>query len=490
MAYVARVLTILAPLFWATAVLAQSPSPQLLSTARGDVGLVIATRCTDGNERSGTAFVWPKADQVVTARHVVAGCDLITVQFRNHGSFKAVPLREIRAKDVIALRLEKRVGASVQTVTNRPPPVHSQVAAVGFALGAPTADDKLLTVTTGNDPPPARLKQMLPDSERRLIEQNGPWDLDTAIIRLDGNLTHGHSGAPVFDHEGQVVAIGAGGLQSGATGIVWAVSASYLMDSGNWTDIRSGNRVDPENAFTFSVQPPQSRLEQVDCGAFTLSLSRTASFEEIAASVDDPAGLHKVQTAVGGGLPIKFSTMQFDIWEDLRSGAVVPLPENKRPHQGQGGCTANVGNGVTIWIRAFDGSDNPDDWSQANAFSAQLENEVIFSLGPLFPDPAFTYSYPITRPDGFIANRKGALGPLIQVDMTRQYQNYGFITHVGRSGYYLGVVALRQQSVVDFGLINQCQMTGDAAVCTRALAPMRDWALSALSVHMSSMPPI
>mgnify|MGYP000498302938 CR=1 FL=1 len=468
----------------------QSPSADLLRTARDDVGLVIATGCSDGRDRSGTAFVWPRADQVVTARHVVAGCDRISVQFRNHGRFTATPLREIRAQDVIALALETQVGASVQTVSDRPPPIHSRVAAVGFALGAPTADDKLLTVTTANDPPPARLKEMLPDNERRNIEQNGPWDLDTAILRLDGNLTHGHSGAPLFDHEGRVVAIGAGGLQSGATGIVWAVSASYLVDPSNWADIRAGQSVSPENAFTFSVQPPQAELEQVGCGDFTLSLSRTSSLREIGATVDDPAGLEKVLTAVGFGLPFDFMSMRFDIWEDLRSGAVVPLPEGTRPQRAQGGCTASVGDGVTIWIRALDASGRSDGQFQIQDYSLRFENEMGFSLGPNVLDPQFTYSYPIVRPDGFSANRRGAMGPQIQVGATSGYQNYGFITHVARSGYYLGVAALRRQSVVDFALVNRCQMTGSDQYCGPALAPMLEWASAALSVHMSTMPPI
>ncbi|WP_421724369.1 S1 family peptidase [Bauldia sp.] len=485
----ARVLTILLSLCLPLAVAAQSPNAQLVSAARGDVGLVVATQCPHGKDRSGTAFVWPAADQVVTARHVVAGCGQINVQFRNHGSFIAVPLREIRAQDLIALRLDAEVDAMVQTVTTDSPPVHSRVAAVGFALGAPTADDKLLTVTTANDPPPARLRQMLPDAERQQIERNGPWDLETAIIRLDGNLTHGHSGAPLLDHAGRVVAIGAGGLQSGASGIVWAVSASYLLDSGSWTDIRPGQRVDPENTLTFSVQPPQSRLDQVGCGDFALSRSRTSSFDEIAASVDDPNGLYQVQAAVGFGYPIDFSSMQFDIWEDLQSGAVVPLPEGTRPQPGPGGCTADAGNGVTIWIRSFDGSDQPYDFFQINAFSAQLENDVSFSLGQLFPDPNFTYSHPITRPDGFIANRKGAMGLQVPLDMTRGYQNYGFITHVARSGYYLGVAALRRESVIDLGQVNQC-LAGNISVCDQALAPLHAWASAALSVHMSTMPPI
>lgn len=469
---------------------AQRPDPAFISNARSAVGLVIASQCTDGRERSGTGFVWPQADQLVTARHVVAGCGHIVVQFPGGQTLAATPLREIRVRDLIALRLDSNAGAQVQTVTEAPPPIHSEVAVVGYALGAPTADDKLLTVTTGNNPPPARLQDMLPFPVRQKIANNGPWDLQTAILRLDGNLTHGHSGAPVFDHQGQVVAIGAGGLESGATGIVWAVSAAYLTDPANWSGISTGGTVAPESGLAFSVQPPRTQVEQVDCGGFTLTLSRTSVYQDIAATVDDPAGLMKVQTAVGFGLPINFAALRFDIWEDLQSGAVIPLPQGTQIKRANIGCTADVGNGITIWIRAFDGSGQPFNTTQANAFSIQLEQDVITALGPLAPDPQFTYTYPIIRPDGLLANRKGALGPQIQTGQSTAYQNYGFITHVTRGGYYLGVAALREKSEVDYGQINQCAMTGNPGICNEAIAPMRTWAAAALSVHMTTMPPI
>ena len=217
-----------------------------------------------------------------------------------------------------------------------------------FALGAPTADDKLLTVTTGNEPPPARLKDMLPSAERAKIEQGGPWDVNTAILRLDGNLTHGHSGAPLFDHQGRVVAVGAGGLKSGATGLVWAVNASYLLNPGNWNAVSGVQGVPVESNLAFAVQPPQQALQTVSCGTFSLTKSRTSSFYDIAATVDDPAGLQQVAQAVGFGLPIDFNNMRFDVWEDLNSGAVIPLPPGATPVVTGGDCRANVGSGVTI----------------------------------------------------------------------------------------------------------------------------------------------
>lgn len=474
----------------AVPVLAQSPSHQVLSSARDDVGLVVATNCSDGRDRSGTAFVWPNPGQVITARHVVAGCNSIFITFKNHGTVRATPLREIRAQDLIALELNTATGATVQTLTDEFPPVHSQVAVVGFALGAPTADDKLLTVTTGNQPPPAQLRDLLPAAEQNAVANNGPWDLATAILRLDGNLTHGHSGAPVFDHQGRVVAIGAGGLKSGATGIVWAVNASYLMDPSNWSTVAAGQTVNPESNLSFSVQRPQSSIRSVNCGSFRLSLSRTSSFYEIAATVDDPQGLQKLQNTVGFGLPINFNNLEFEVWEDLVSGAVIPLPEGSTLQPSGSGCAATVGSGVTIWIRSYDASGDGNYQFSIQNFSLQLENDIGVAIGPSVMDANFTYTYPLSRPDGFMANRKGAAGQVVPIDQSSMYQNYGFVSHIGRGPHYVGVAALRQGSTINMFLVNQCQATGNVATCNQALAPQYDWAMAALSVHMSTMPPI
>lgn len=474
----------------ASPLFAQSPSAQVLSSARSDVGFVLASNCNDGQDRSGTAFVWPTPEQVITARHVVAGCSKITIVFRNHGTFNATPVREIRAQDLIALELDSPTGATVQTLTDDFPPLHSQVAVVGFALGAPTSDDKLLTVTTGNQPPPARLRDLLPSTEANTVAQNGPWELDTAILRLDGNLTHGHSGAPVFDHQGRVVAIGAGGLKSGATGIVWAVNASYLLDQSNWSIVTPGQAVNPETNLSFSVQSPQSSLNTINCGDFSLSLSRKSTFYEIAATVDDPLGLQQLQNAVGFGLPLNFNDLVFEVWEDLVSGAVIPLPTGSDLQPSGSGCTATVGNGVAIWIRSFDASGAANFQFSIQDFSLQFESDVGFAIGPNVFDPSFTYSYPLSRPDGFIANRKGVAGPTVPVDQANMYQNYGFVSHIGRGPHYVGVAALRQSSFINTPLLNQCQATGNSTACNQALPPLYDWAMAALSVHMSTMPPI
>jgi S1-C subfamily serine protease len=47
-------------------------------------------------------------------------------------------------------------------------------------------------------------------------------------VRLDGHFLPGLSGAPIFDVSGKVVAIGSGGLKSGAASVSWAVPALHL----------------------------------------------------------------------------------------------------------------------------------------------------------------------------------------------------------------------------------------------------------------------
>ena len=65
----------------------------------------------------------------------------------------------------------------------------------GFALGQPTRDTHPLRLTFANTEAPS-LSDVLPDAERADIRKVGFPALDTQVLRLDGNLLPGHSGAP------------------------------------------------------------------------------------------------------------------------------------------------------------------------------------------------------------------------------------------------------------------------------------------------------
>jgi hypothetical protein len=278
---------------------AQTPSPQVVQSVLRDVAQVVASGCGQGGTRTGTAFLWPDPQRMVTARHVVAGCGGVRVQFPDGQSYLARPERELAAHDLVLLRLDRASSRRPLTVRTGVPAIHSRVAVVGYALGAPTPDDKLLTVTAANrDPPGAKLADMLAPRFRQELQAAGALSLATAILRLDGNLLSGHSGAPLIASDGSVVGIGSGGLQDGAGGLVWAVRTSYLPALAQAPVIAATAPLRRSSRLVFADQAPQATVRQQRCGTFTLSLARTVPLATLAQTSDDQMGVRQLLSVI------------------------------------------------------------------------------------------------------------------------------------------------------------------------------------------------
>lgn len=472
-----------------TAASAQAPSPAVLQALLRDVGQVIASGC-GGGSRTGTAFVWPDSSRMVTARHVVAGCSAIRVQFPGGASFTARPERELADRDLVLLRLNAPSGRQPLRIRTSPPPIHSQVAAVGYALGAPTPDDKLLTVTVANSPPGAKLADMLPARFRQELLQSNALKLDTAILRLDGNLVSGHSGAPLISSDGAVVAIGSGGLQDGAGGLVWAVRTSYLPALQQQGIITSVAALQRTTGLVYADQAPQAVVRTQQCGSFTLSLARTVPLSTLSRDSDDQRGLGQLLNTIGASLDERGGDM-FDVWVDLASGAAIPLPRGTVLHNGPVGCIASLSPTVgfnIVTVRA-EGDDQQAQQMQVQAASVAFEQALASGLPGLVNDPSFTYQVPVTRPDGFIANRKGA-SRNFQISPDRVQTDYVFLTHMTRGQTYVGVSAIRMNMTVNMREAMACGQNIQAPNCASFRADFRDWARAAAAVHLATIPPI
>jgi len=466
---------------------ALEPSVQRVAEVMRQVGQVIASGCAGSGDRSGTAFVWPDAQRVVTARHVVAGCSRLRVQFPGGASFIASPERELAANDLVLLRLASATSLPPLTVVTQIPPIHAKVAAIGYALGAPTPDDKLLTVTAGNAPPGAKLSDLLEQRFRQQIQSSGALSLATAILRLDGNLVNGLSGAPVIGPDGAVVAIGSGGLQDGAGGIVWAVRASYLPSLLQQQPINSVAALARSTALTFADQAPQAVLRTQQCGSFKLSLARTVALSELADTSDDPRGLAQLLATIGSSLS-RSDADRFDVWVDIQSGAAIPLPAGTQLQQGPVGCVASVFPNIGFNIVTIRSDAATPSGQGAQMASVMLENTINMTFPGLTPDPSFTYTAPLVRRDGFIATRKAA-GRSFSEPTGRNQADYVFLTHMTRGDTYVAVAAFRTV-VMDSAQLQYCQTNFSAQGCPGDAAHMHAWAMAAAAVQLATIPPI
>jgi hypothetical protein len=95
------------------------------------------------------------------------------------------------------------------------PALDDDLIALGYSLGAQSMGSTNLRLSFGS----TLLADILPFASRQQVEAAGMPSLSLHIVRLQGHLVPGLSGAPILNARGNVVAIGDGVLESGAAAI-------------------------------------------------------------------------------------------------------------------------------------------------------------------------------------------------------------------------------------------------------------------------------
>ena len=231
------------------------PSADVLRATAPAVLRVTASGCGgSAPDRAASGFAYGSGDQVVTAFHVVQGCRDISVGYQNITEQPAHITHVLQDADLALLQVDGG-GAEVTPLveTDRGGDVNEVLNVYGYALGQATRENRRLVVTAANEGGASRLRDAVNDEVRHEVQQNGFPSLDVMVVRVDGNLLPGHSGAPIIDSSGRVIAIGSGGLERGAVGVGWAVRATYLaqlLDAPATADVAAPQPIEyPEWAF-------------------------------------------------------------------------------------------------------------------------------------------------------------------------------------------------------------------------------------------------
>jgi serine protease Do len=172
---------------------------------------------------TGTAFAVRDNGLLITNRHVVAGedgtrraLDLALKFADSPQTFKATLVKLSPESDLAVVKVENLAGTvrTVRGINARSDTVQpgDPVAMIGFPLGVelPMGTDagKMVVKTTFGA---GTVSKVLPDR-----------------LQIDGYSAQGASGSPIFDRNGEVVAVLYGG-QEGTNGrVLYAVPASYV----------------------------------------------------------------------------------------------------------------------------------------------------------------------------------------------------------------------------------------------------------------------
>jgi hypothetical protein len=468
--------------------------------ARGAFVRIDTTQCSSGSRR-GSGFVWTNTSSVVTALHVVASCANIAIRYPVQGgqSRNARIERVLRKYDLALLTVENPLQVTPLQTALLPPAANAPITVWGY----PSVVRTLLDTQVRRRATQGSLADLLNQKVRQEILSAGMPDLNAEVMLVDGHLLPGHSGAPIIDSMDRVVAIADGGLEQGAAEVNWGIPAgrlaelstspekSILNGAAIATLFAAENVTDEEtNSFEAAVtskadSTPIVTRTSFKCGSGTLVKMRTRSFAEVAPSADDQLGLMQLVNASGGFIQAQD---RFDIYQELKTGATLVVPE---------GATISEAAGLCVSVRKFpDVRQVVKIAAAANTFAVQqeavsYEQQVGQLVGPQGwqPDPAWTYLAPLVRLDGFSATRRGN----VQYSVTQlgvMVSGYAFETLVTKGGLFMGVTGVRtgvtpavyqrqQQCVLTLFLGSACAMVRDE---------LHEIALTSVATHLSTFP--
>jgi S1-C subfamily serine protease len=391
------------------------PSADILARVAPAVLRVTASGCTGATPaRSASGFAYQRPGQVVTALHVVAGCSTISVGYQGLGDKPATIARVLRDADLALLDVAGAPSVPPLDITDRAGQVNETVDVYGYALGQATRENRRLHVTDANRTT-ARLRDAVNDALRQELAANGFPSLDIAIVRVDGNLLPGHSGAPVIDYQGRVIAIGSGGMERGTVGVGWAVRASYVAQlltaaaatPALVTNLRSAG-------FAYAPAAGSTAAQATRCGELNFVKTRQRRLEELVATADDPVGFYQLAQTTGQP-PQTFANIPYDVWTETSSGVGVAIPQGVALQPAGQDCRAVLEPNVIemrIGSNALPPPAPGDPLSLARwgnvmqPASVAFEQRVAQEFLPwLQIDPRYSYMMPQTRPT-LMVNRK------------------------------------------------------------------------------------
>ncbi len=286
--------------------------------------VVQITAKVGNNEHKATGFVWHSPTGIVTALHVVAGAERISVYSEPLKKERPATLKRVHLEaDLALLELAEDIGLTPLAVAPTDPNSSTEHEIWGYPHNVATLQGDVVrfSKSLGERQPTLNNIFRRADKLREAIGAQGFPKLETQILRLGSTIQPGHSGAPIFDAEGRVIGIGDGGLRQGIARLNWAIPAAVylpgLADSLDPIPTSGGASTQLFSTSTADQEPPEvAGREQVHyVGMVTLAQvleSYGGEAQELAELTEHPLQ--------------EYLDTQLAIYEEQESGATFVIP--------------------------------------------------------------------------------------------------------------------------------------------------------------------
>lgn len=318
---------------------------QTQADQKGAESVVKITCNLDRGQANATGFVWSKPTYVVTALHAAVGCRRINVW--SEKTKKQATARIVRAhleSDLALLELSRDLQLAPLAHAPSAPKLDEDFYVWGYPRAIPSMLGKKISFARGLKKEATLGSSFFksPDELEKLLKGQQYPQWGTKILRVGSTIQPGHSGAPILDRQGQVVAVADGGLFNGTAGINWSIpAAAYLPGLAGSKDpvpsapsrqalLFSSFAAKEEKTVAFEFENGADQPTDADADG-ALRLVRTIPITDLAdLMVEDDLDYYReilqwiAEEAQEAGVDI--ARISIDVYEDYEAGATVSVP--------------------------------------------------------------------------------------------------------------------------------------------------------------------
>lgn len=259
-------------------------------------------------ERSQTGFRVRSVKGLVTALHGVADCRRITASSKE-GLFLDQPLtiRKIDSDRDVALLSSPQLDGADDGGFDVAGSIAWESPGTVKVYGHPYGIGSLETTLSLRNPPLKQLRDLLPATPLSILKERRSPNHLISVLNLQGDLLPGHSGAPILDLHGRVVAVASGGLKEGFVGISWAIPFHDIEWDGAGSKLKVLSQLDPNVLFAADALPVMVAEESENdfCGQLyrVIAESRTDFISIIGDPLsEEVSGIFKLKIKLPGAI--------------------------------------------------------------------------------------------------------------------------------------------------------------------------------------------